>query len=172
MSNTIHDAWDAIGAPDPFHTFVKGWHAAKRDGQADHIPGVTIMAQPPVSQPVVNQSLTTDERAALAGLVADIDGLVSESDGVAGLHLNGDVAPWGELLPGGRFERFEHLEAARAALAQQAGGQDRRDVLPDRDAVDLAREGMELHQPGQPEYIVCAELVRVAECRAAAKGDV
>lgn len=41
--------------------------------------------------------------------------------------------------------------------------QDREDAIPERDAVDLAREGMELHKPGQPEYIVCAELVRIAE---------
>lgn len=44
------------------------------------------------------------------------------------------------------------VEALQAALAQ-----------PDRDAVDLAREGMELHSTGAPEYIVCAELVRIAE---------
>ncbi len=46
----------------------------------------------------------------------------------------------------------KEVEALQAALAQ-----------PDRDAVDLAREGMELHSTGAPEYIVCAELVRVAE---------
>lgn len=34
---------------------------------------------------------------------------------------------------------------------------------PDHDAVDLAREGMGLHSTGAPEYIVCAELVRIAE---------
>lgn len=55
---------------------------------------------------------------ALTGLVDDIDGLAGESDGVAGLHLNGDVATWGELLPGGRFERLTNLDAARAALSQ------------------------------------------------------
>lgn len=36
-------------------------------------------------------------------------------------------------------------------------------ATPNRDAVDLAREGMELYQPGQPEHIVCRELVRIAE---------
>ncbi len=30
--------------------------------------------------------------------------LIAESHGVAGLHLNGDVAPWDELLRGGRCE--------------------------------------------------------------------
>lgn len=50
-------------------------------------------------------------------------------------------------------------EAARRLRAKA-------DAAPDCDAVDLARESMELYKPGQPEYIVCAELVRVAEARA------
>ncbi|MDE2107280.1 MAG: hypothetical protein KGL39_59330 [Patescibacteria group bacterium] len=55
-------------------------------------------------------------REALQGLHDDIDGLMGESSGVYGLHLNGDPSPWGELIPGGRFERLEHLDIARAAL--------------------------------------------------------
>ena len=30
--------------------------------------------------------------------------LIADSHGVAGLHLNGDVAPWDELLRGGHYE--------------------------------------------------------------------
>lgn len=52
----------------------------------------------------------------------------------------------------------ELLDIVKSAL-QHFG----RHAVPNRDAVDLARCGMELHQPGQPEYIVCKELVRVAE---------
>lgn len=37
-------------------------------------------------------------------LVQEVWDLVGESHGVIGLHLNGDAAPWDELLPGGRFE--------------------------------------------------------------------
>lgn len=33
-----------------------------------------------------------------------IHALIAESVGVVGLHMNGDVAEWEELLPGGRFE--------------------------------------------------------------------
>lgn len=51
-----------------------------------------------------------------AQLVDELDGLVVESDGVSGLHLNGDVATWDELLPGGRFERLSSLDELRAAL--------------------------------------------------------
>ena len=37
-------------------------------------------------------------------LVDDLEDLIGESEGVAGLHLNGDLAPWESLLPGGAFE--------------------------------------------------------------------
>lgn len=49
-------------------------------------------------------------------LVDEIDGLVGESSGVYGLHLNGDIAPWDELLRGGRFERLGALEEVRQML--------------------------------------------------------
>lgn len=44
--------------------------------------------------------------------------LMDNSTGVDGLHLNGDIAPWGELRTGGRFEGWlvdfdEALEWAR-----------------------------------------------------------
>ena len=66
-----------------------------------------------------------DERdellAALKGLVDDIRGLMDESDGVAGLHLNGDLAPWSELDSGGMFERLTHLTNADDAIAKAEG---------------------------------------------------
>lgn len=57
---------------------------------------------------------------ALSELVDDINALVSESHGVAGLHRNGDVATWEEILPGGRFERLGSLERAESAIAKAA----------------------------------------------------
>lgn len=54
---------------------------------------------------------------ASADLVADVDGLIGESAGVAGLHLNGDVAEWDALLPGGRFERLSSLDIVRELSA-------------------------------------------------------
>ncbi len=60
--------------------------------------------------------------AALSGLLSDIEALVRQSEGVAGLHLNGDVAPWADLLPGGRYEAWLATVAdARAALAKVEG---------------------------------------------------
>jgi len=43
--------------------------------------------------------------------------LIGESYGVAGLHLNGDIAFWGELRSGGRLE--EWLRDFDAALEQK-----------------------------------------------------
>lgn len=38
--------------------------------------------------------------------LSEVETLMDESEGVAGLHLNGDVAPWSELRSGGRFEEW------------------------------------------------------------------
>lgn len=58
---------------------------------------------------------------ALSGLVDDVEGLISESYGVTGLHLNGDVADWEELLPSGAYERLTHLDIAKEAIASATG---------------------------------------------------
>jgi hypothetical protein len=42
-------------------------------------------------------------------LSREIWGLIGESDGVYGLHKNGDPAPWDKLLPGGGYERLSSL---------------------------------------------------------------
>lgn len=56
--------------------------------------------------------------AQLKGLLSDVEGLMGESGGVYGMHLNGDVSPWGELEEGGRFERLSHMSSARAVVAE------------------------------------------------------
>lgn len=55
-------------------------------------------------------------REALTGLMDEVRGLVAESEGVYGLHMNGDGAPWDELLPGGQFERLGSLDVAARVL--------------------------------------------------------
>lgn len=46
--------------------------------------------------------------------------LIDESRGVAGLHLNGDEAPWGDLLEGGFMESWLlPFSIARAALGEK-----------------------------------------------------
>jgi hypothetical protein len=47
-----------------------------------------------------------EENAQLKKALAAVRTLMNNSEGVSGLHMNGDVAPWDELLEGGRFEEW------------------------------------------------------------------
>lgn len=59
---------------------------------------------------------------AAISVLGDIEGLIHESTGVCGLHLNGEIAPWSELLAGGRFEDWlGSLETLREAIAKATG---------------------------------------------------
>ena len=52
-----------------------------------------------------------------------LDDLIANSEGVAGLHQNGDVADWESLLDGGSFgEWLYKLDELRATLAAYRGG--------------------------------------------------
>ena len=44
--------------------------------------------------------------AQLEAAVTAVAQLIDESNGVDGLHLNGDVASWDSLLEGGRYEEW------------------------------------------------------------------
>lgn len=55
---------------------------------------------------------------ALAALTQVVN-LVADSRGVAGLHLNGDEAPWDELEKGGAYERLQDLHAAMDAIKEE-----------------------------------------------------
>jgi len=46
------------------------------------------------------------QRDSLLGGIQAVESLISESTGVMGLHLNGDVAQWDELRTGGQFESW------------------------------------------------------------------
>lgn len=51
--------------------------------------------------------------AALSGLLSEVTGIMNESRGVDGWHLNGDVAPWSEF----EDDAFgDAIETARIAL--------------------------------------------------------
>lgn len=45
-------------------------------------------------------------KALLSMAVHETFDLIANSSGVAGLHLNGDEAPWDELLEGGEYEKW------------------------------------------------------------------
>lgn len=65
--------------------------------------------------------MTTDWRALCAELVKELDDLRESSEGVAGLHRNGDLAPWSELGESGEFPWLSSFDRARAALAEPDG---------------------------------------------------
>lgn len=98
----------AILFSDPSEAVCQEWLDAFARENLDlitPIPAVTTTA------PLLLETLTK--------LVADLDSLVADSKGVAGLHRNGDVATWGELTAGGRFEGWlSSLDDARDLLDQ------------------------------------------------------
>jgi hypothetical protein len=67
-----------------------------------------------------NERLTQQLSAAkeyaerLREALEEVSGLINESSGVYGLHLNGDPSPWEELLPGGKFEWLASFDEAIA----------------------------------------------------------
>lgn len=72
-------------------------------------------------------------RAAAERLLSEFDALSSCSLGVAGLHQNGDVATWRELLEGGEYSHWlgDSLADLRIALAAEPPAP----AEPDTDAV-------------------------------------
>lgn len=55
--------------------------------------------------------------SALRALTSDLDDLIGNSDGVIGLHLNGDIASWEALLRGGEFSAWlSSLQTAKDIL--------------------------------------------------------
>lgn len=47
-----------------------------------------------------------DEIERLRAGINAVQSLIAESRGVEGLHLNGDIAEWGDLLAGGKYEEW------------------------------------------------------------------
>ena len=57
--------------------------------------------------------------AASKRVLHDIDDLVANSEGVSGLHMNGEVADWQSIMSGGSFGAWlESVEILRAALPE------------------------------------------------------
>jgi hypothetical protein len=82
--------------------------------------GVALLPPAPISfDPTLRARAEAAEAevARLREALQAVASLIDESDGVAGLHRNGDIAPWSELRTGGRFE--EWLAPFDAALTHQ-----------------------------------------------------
>jgi hypothetical protein len=90
----IAAGWIAF-AHDPENT------VGDADGEEDHRQEAEANMARIARVPEMEAALLAADELAQA-----IEDLISESDGVGGLHLNGDFAPWGELTEGGRFEEW------------------------------------------------------------------
>lgn len=71
---------------------------------------VPLYTYPPDAQAEIERLKAVIDKCQAA--LNEVTDLVSESSGVYGLHLNGDVSPWDEILAGGRFERLTSLDEA------------------------------------------------------------
>lgn len=61
--------------------------------------------------------------ASLKMVVGDISDLATSSDGVCGLHQNGEIAGWQSLFSGGRFEEWlMSINDAERLIAKLNGG--------------------------------------------------
>lgn len=76
-----------------------------------------------LEQELKDRAAKTDPVSASAKRVLhDIDDLVANSEGVVGLHMNGEVADWESIMAGGSFGAWlESVEDLRAALLEVKG---------------------------------------------------
>lgn len=58
-------------------------------------------------------------------LIEAINNLTSESEGVVGYHLNGEVATWDELLPRGQFPALQSKEWFEESLMAASNRQEK-----------------------------------------------
>jgi hypothetical protein len=95
---------------------------------------------------LLHDAVPRDKIALLAlSLCQDLDALISDSDGVYGLHRNGDVAPWASLLVGGEFEEWlGSYEDLREALDGMFPPRDSHPGWPEPgDRVTVRHEGVD-----------------------------
>lgn len=86
-----------------------------------HCTPPALAAAPQAGEPEEIWPVAETEGAseALARLVHDVRDLMDNSEGVAGLHQNGDLAPWSDLEESGRYSSWlgDALGQAEAVLA-------------------------------------------------------
>lgn len=95
--------------------------AEKAEADARHVRQANENYRQENAIAIVRATAAEAEAKAMREGLAAVAALMRESDGVIGLHLNGDIAPWSELRTGGRFE--EWLRDFDAALASTATGE-------------------------------------------------
>lgn len=127
--------WRLSGVARIARSALRGIRALKAEGvdagpPSDAVASTNCEDCPPVGYPTDDtRCLPCPRRSvdpakaelveALRKTLAAIDGLMAESHGVVGLHLNGDIATWDELVAGGKYEDWlADLEIGRAIIAK------------------------------------------------------
>lgn len=76
----------------------------------------------------------------LKGGLCAVNSLINNSQGIYGLHLNGEPAPWGELRTGGAFEEWLKEFDDALGLNEQRSGRDESVRSLRQDAADRRRQ--------------------------------
>lgn len=98
----------------------------------------------------VDREMYESERRLFRDAIREVAELINNTQGVAGYHLNGDIAYWDELRSGGRccvLERLDEAEALIAAEDAMAAGEDefgdeRGDGVLESDATGIGCVGL------------------------------
>ncbi|WP_297533003.1 hypothetical protein [Thalassolituus sp.] len=86
---------------DPLETLIGGWTRAA-EAMRDSLNEHNRMWKEVLQTRHEHRQMAAQNKR----LINCFTTLMEHSTGVAGLHLNGDVAPWSELTEGGRFEEW------------------------------------------------------------------
>jgi len=120
-----HDGWNGWGLANQPSGFMRGFTSVIADirGPQDNTNRASdarrIASVPSMEAEIERLTARVAELEEAGGRVLhDIDDLATHSEGVAGLHQNGDIAPWDSLFAGGNFEAWlMSIETLRAALS-------------------------------------------------------
>lgn len=91
-----------------------------REGKKDEWFRVQAFVRHRIASTTPKDEAIDELVAGIIKLQGAITDLINDSEGVYGLHLNGDPAPWVELTLGGRFEEWIGLplDEADALIAK------------------------------------------------------
>lgn len=109
----------------------------------------------------------------LRRLVDDLCILVGESDGVYGLHKNGDLSPWSEILPGGSFVRLSAMQDAVALCEGERYEFDKRQRMSDTapEMLDALKDSLALIELGIPFEGAVTRKIRSVISKATGEGQ-
>ena len=88
--------------------FNRTWNQFWVDAEIDHFGSKRLVASHNTMKTAMQAKLDAqaEELATLRKGLEAVSALMKDSEGIAGLHVNGDIATWDELRTGGRFEEW------------------------------------------------------------------